>query len=45
MKFDLEPIKVAAEALFAEGGDLTKEITALLKAILAVVFGVVEKEI
>lgn len=37
-------VKAAAEALFAEGGDLTQEIIALLKAVLALVFGFVEKE-
>ena len=45
MKFDFSKIEAAAKELFTEGGNITEEITALLKAVLAVVLDLVKAEI
>lgn len=41
---DFSTVEAAAKELFTEGGDLTQEIIALLKAVLALVFGFIEEE-
>lgn len=41
---DFSKVEAAAKDLFTEGGVLTDEIIALLKAVLELVFGFVAKE-